>query len=59
MSTATSWIEAEQMARATLPLRSLLSQHGDGPASGGNWGSFKCPFCQKPGKKKSDRKSVG
>lgn len=41
------------MARAALPLKSLLSQRGDGPASGGNWGSFKCPFCQKPGKKKS------
>ncbi len=38
-----------ETAKRNLPLRQLMTQYGDHPASG-NWKSFQCPFCKKKGK---------
>lgn len=35
-------------ARQRLPLKMLLQQRNKGPVGSGNWGSYPCPFCQKP-----------
>jgi hypothetical protein len=45
MVQAGTWDEARREARRQLPLKTVMSQRGDGPATGGNWNSFKCPFC--------------
>ena len=37
-----------EAARLRRPTKVLLTENGHGPAGGGSWGSFRCPFCQHP-----------